>query len=313
MGLHKEAPLVQKVRQSFWFKALWEGDLYLISSTTVVSIAVYSQEPNLEVLNSVWSGQRKLFPEWLSQDMTCFWFLIFLLKINEIILSELFDIEHCKKGKGWKLRRKLFIHQPIISVIKVHILASPTFWHGQEMSRNTVATNSNVSYPWCYLVQVLWSQQWNGIQRGAILICKGAKKIPSDNCACQHLWILLIEGPLWEHCLPLQQVPGVGLLSLPCLRIGCLAAGGCLDFHHNPWSHPCSQEPAHPIQPAAVWWITLWLCLLLSADDRESPGGWHLCLKKLKLDEMDPTHVAHTPLIAVSKDLVCISKYAYLK
>lgn len=63
MGLYKKIPLVQKLIQSFWFKAPWEGDLYLISSTTVVSIAVYSQEPNLEVLHSVWPGQRKLFPE----------------------------------------------------------------------------------------------------------------------------------------------------------------------------------------------------------------------------------------------------------
>lgn len=52
MGLYKEAPLVQKLRQSFWLKALWEGDLYLISSTTIVSILVYSKVPSLEVLNS---------------------------------------------------------------------------------------------------------------------------------------------------------------------------------------------------------------------------------------------------------------------
>lgn len=33
---------------------------------------------------------------------------------------------------------------------------------------------------------------------------RSQKNIPSDNCACQHLWILLIEGPLTEitacHC-----------------------------------------------------------------------------------------------------------------
>lgn len=110
----------------------------------------------------------------------------------------------------------------------------------------------------------------------------------------------------WDHCLPLWQVHGVGLLSLQCLRIGCLAAGGCLDFHDNLWSYPCSQEPAHPTQPATVWWITLRLCLPLSADDRESPGGWHLCVQKLKLDEVDPTHIAHTWLIALSKDFGCI-------
>lgn len=46
------------------------------------------------------------------------------------------------------------------------------------MSRNTVATTSNVSYPWFYLVRVLWSQQGNGMQGGSILRCQGAKKFP---------------------------------------------------------------------------------------------------------------------------------------
>lgn len=312
MGLYKETPLIQKLRQSFWFKALWEGDLYLISSTTVVSIAVYSQEPNLEVLNSVWSGQRKLFPEKWSQDMIYFWFLTFPLKINKIMLSGLFYTEDCIKGKGWKWTRKLFIHQLIISVIKVYILANPTFWDGQAMSRDTEPTLWIVSYPWFCLVQVLWSQRGNGMQGGAILRCQGTqkkkkKKIPSNNYPCQHLWTLLIEDPHNEitacHCSR-----SMGWVCSPfSLRIFCLAAGGCLDFHHNLWSYPCSQEPAHRAQPATVWWITLWLCLPLSAADGGSPDGWHLCAQKLKFwwDGSHP-HCSHTANCSVKRFCVCL-------
>lgn len=156
--------------------------------------------------------------------MTYFWFLIFLLKVNEITLSELFNIKDCKKGKGWKWRRKLFIRQTIVNDIKVHILASPTFWHGQAMSRNTVPPNSKVSYPWFCLVQVLWSQQWDGMQGGAILRRQGAKRIFSDDCACQHLWILLIEGPLTEISACLRSGTRGGF-ALPLLSQNWLS--GC--------------------------------------------------------------------------------------
>lgn len=38
--------------------------------------------------------------------MTYFWFLIFLLKINEITVSELFNIKDCKKRKGLKMKEE---------------------------------------------------------------------------------------------------------------------------------------------------------------------------------------------------------------
>lgn len=189
--------------------------------------------------------------------MIYFWFLIFPLKINNIMLENCFILRIVKKERVENEGGNSLSTNPP-SVIEVHILASPTFWDGWAMSRDTEPIHSNVSDPWFCLVQVLWSQQGNGMQGGAILRCQGGKKNFKKKKFLKQLSLSTFMNlanwrlPQWDQCLPLYQVPGVGFLSLPCLRIVCLAAGGCLDFHHNLWSYPCSQEPAHRAQPAMM-------------------------------------------------------------
>lgn len=220
------------------------------------------------------------------------WFLIFPLKINEIMPSELFDIEDCKKGKGWKWRRKLFIHQPIISVIKIHILASPAFWGGQAMSRTQylpIQMFLTLGSVWFKCCGVRWGMGCKEVQFWDV---KEPKNSLRQLCLSTFMNLANWRTSHWDHCLHSSR--SMGWVCPPSLSQNCLS--GCRWVSRLP-SQPVELSllpgASSPIQPA---WITLWLCLPLSADDRESPDGWHPFLPweaEIGWDGSHP-HCSHT-------------------
>lgn len=101
----ERSPLAQKLRQSFCLKTLQMFDLYLISSTTVVSILLYLQGLCLEVLNWKFGQVTKSFflsdgiKIWYIAD---FWFLSWRkvkLHYQRCLKLRMFQKEHVENER----------------------------------------------------------------------------------------------------------------------------------------------------------------------------------------------------------------------